>query len=1018
VSSGLVLAATARAQVPNGGFESGDLTGWTTSGPGPVSVVHEYPNPINPALEITPARDSYFAVVPATNPATSLESSGFGAKAGQTLSGFLFYATSCPDGACQNPATVSLFAGANQLVSELLTLSVESILPSKSTGWLRFTHTFQQDYPEVHLRLSIRQIGAADSTVAMLDGVALAAPSVRINFDGGSDPIFPREESGFSLLTTDSFEFTNWPSSYTLNRPLSAGIPRAVCDTHGSSTLTLRSADAGSPLFTIDSLDSQVEGGLQSGDETLNLTGYLQGAEVAQDGFVLTLTGKTFATPNLSGKVVDEVRLTFARASGRGGCIGFDNIVVRPFTLAPDSYTTKENFKLVKAAPGVLGNDQIPIGGVASVSVVDDVYHGDLTLNADGSFKYTPENGFFGSDSFTYQAAVDGNALGAATVTIHVNASGSEPPAAVDDEYLMRPNETLHVDPPGVLGNDSNPAGGGLTVGSSFHFPNGNDLSVAIDGGFDFTPQAGFVGTDSFAYLARNDSGFGETASVRIVVNVPPVSNPDAYATRGGTTLTVDAPGVLGNDVDQEPLTAVAIGIGPDHGTVHLSANGSLTYEPEPGFVGVDSFAYHAEDGVEPGNPATVTIEVTPGDQAPIAVPDSYNGVQDQQIVPAGAANYLLANDSDPDGDPITVDAATVLPTHGTLNVLLPDGLFSYVPDPGFFGVDSFSYRVTDGTLTSNEVTVTLTVQEAVPELNTQPVGGADYFEVAEGSTTELEVLDNDVDTDGDEIVIADYTEPAVGTLVDNDDASFTYTAPASPTSTKFYYVASDGKIDSQPVFVKIRVNARPVVADDLYDTGYLQELFVGGPGVLANDSDPEGRALTAQLAVGAAHGTVTLLPDGAFGYQPESGFVGTDLFAYRAVDDVSNVSATYGTVRIRVTGPIATTKDDYVTAQAAPLAVAAPGVLANDSKVCPVPATAVLESGVAHGTLDFDASGAFVYTPPSSFNGKDSFTYKALCGVYLSASTTVTIDVTAKLNIFADGFESGDTSRWSLAVP
>src|SRR5262249_49927830 len=151
-------------------------------------------------------------------------------------------------------------------------------------------------------------------------------------------------------------------------------------------------------------------------------------------------------------------------------------------------------------------------------------------------------------------------------------------------------------------------------------------------------------------------------------------------------------------------------------------------------------------------------------------------------------------------------------------------------------------------------------------------------------------------------------------------------------------------------------------------------------PGVLGNDSDPDGDALTAVLANGPANGTLTLNADGSFTYTPNAGFAGSDSFTYRANDGAASSSP--ATVNITVTSAPTANPDSYSVVHDRVLTVSAAGVLANDT---PTPAghtlTAQLATGPAHGTVTLNANGSFSYTPSAGYTGSDSLTYSAVDG-------------------------------------
>jgi VCBS repeat-containing protein len=232
--------------------------------------------------------------------------------------------------------------------------------------------------------------------------------------------------------------------------------------------------------------------------------------------------------------------------------------------------------------------------------------------------------------------------------------------------------------------------------------------------------------------------------------NTPPQSADDAYSTDEDSILIVPAPGVLmnDNDVNGDGLTAV-LDTAPTHGTVTLNSDGSFNYVPDDDYNGSDSFTYHADDGTNEGNVATVTITINPTNDAPEAVNDSYNVVTGNTL--AVSAPGVLGNDTDLDGDALTavLDSG---PTNGALT-LNSDGSFSYTPNSGFLGQDSFTYKANDGLLLSNVATVTITVQTD----NTPPdcsAATSDITYIWPPDKNFVPVYINVTDADGDPITI------------------------------------------------------------------------------------------------------------------------------------------------------------------------------------------------------------------------------------------------------------------------
>ena len=166
-----------------------------------------------------------------------------------------------------------------------------------------------------------------------------------------------------------------------------------------------------------------------------------------------------------------------------------------------DSYTTPLNTALVVAAPGILANDTDADHEPLTATVLSQPAHGTLSLNANGSFTYTPTTGFSGADSFTYTASDGMLTSNTATVNISVRSSSSPILLAVADSYSMLMNTSLVVVSPGVLANDTNANSNPLAAVLQTQ-PSHGTLTLNANGSFTYTPATGYTGADSFSYVA------------------------------------------------------------------------------------------------------------------------------------------------------------------------------------------------------------------------------------------------------------------------------------------------------------------------------------------------------------------------------------------------------------------------------------------------------------------------------------------------------------------------------------
>jgi VCBS repeat-containing protein len=435
-------------------------------------------------------------------------------------------------------------------------------------------------------------------------------------------------------------------------------------------------------------------------------------------------------------------------------------------------------------APGVLANDTDPAGLALTARVATSPAHGKLALSADGSFTYTPSFGYSGLDSFTYSDS-DGQATGnAATVSIEV----TNPVFTSSDSFSTMGNAPLAVAAPGVLANDSDSNGNALTASVDAQGAHGS-VRVAPNGGFTYTPDSGYSGTDTFTYGA-NDGVYGSLpTTVTITVNNPVSAQPDTYVSTQGVPIAVAAAaGVLANDADagNQPLKASVV-TGPAQGSLSLAADGSFAYTPYGGFVGTDTFTYQVSDGSFSAS-ASVSLVIK---GSVIAVPDSYATPADAALN-VSAANSVLANDVASSGKTLTATLVDA-PTGGSLD-LHGDGSFTYTPDAGSQpGTDSFTYRASDGTTTSDLATVSIT---RTGTGSVGPIAVDDAYEARAGQTLSVNpagVLANDFDSAGQPLTALLDAGTKHGTVSLANDGSFTYTPdPGYNGTDKFTYKAAD----------------------------------------------------------------------------------------------------------------------------------------------------------------------------------------------------------------------------------
>lgn len=489
------------------------------------------------------------------------------------------------------------------------------------------------------------------------------------------------------------------------------------------------------------------------------------------------------------------------------------------------------------------------------------------------------------------------------------------------------------------------------------------------------TPQTR-TATPSRRRLARALSPVFEALELRqLLSGTAPQAVDDQYLLAEDAVLNVEAvDGVLANDTDPEadPLTATVLST-TTHGTLELNPDGSFTYTPNAEYFGPDSFTYRLSDGTDVSD-TTVLITVTAVDDAPLANDDQYTTEEDEPIV--RVAPSVMLNDTDADGDELSAIVVDQ-PTHGTLT-LTANGYLAYVPEANFYGTDSFTYRLSDGTAESNLATVNITLTP----VNDGPLAGNDTVQATEDTPLVVEpqaILANDSDVEADAFIATLVEGPSHGALLFNPDGSFTYTPAANYNGTdSFTYRLSDGSDSGNLATVNINiaaVNDGPVAVNDQYAAVINTLLTIGGTGVLDNDADIDGDVLTAVIEDQPLNGSLQLNADGSFTYTPEPGFVGLDTFTYRPHD--GQVSGELATVTINVVqpnrAPIAS-KLSLVRAPAASLNI---NVLSQASDPDGHALAVSIASAPARGTATVNPNGTIRYVPRAGSLEADRFTYR-----------------------------------------
>ncbi len=608
--------------------------------------------------------------------------------------------------------------------------------------------------------------------------------------------------------------------------------------------------------------------------------------DVTNGTLVLDTDGSYTYTPDADFTGTDNFTYSYCDGGTPELCdTAMVTITVNAVNDAPDAMddvaSTDEDTELMAT---VITNDTDVDGPDTLITLVTDVTNGTLVLDTDGSYTYTPDADFTGTDNFTYSYCDGGSPelCDTAMVTITVNAVNDAPDAMDDVASTDEDTELMAT----VITNDTDVDGPDTLITLVTDVTNGT-LVLNTDGSYTYTPDADFTGTDNFTY-SYCDGGTPElcdTAMVTITVNAvndAPDAMDDAETTDEDTELMAT---VITNDTDVDgPDTLITLVTDVTNGTLVLNTDGSYTYTPDADFTGTDNFTYSYCDGGTPElcDTAMVTITVNAVNDAPDAMDDAATTDEDTELMAT-----VITNDTDVDGPDTLITLVTDV-TNGTL-VLNTDGSYTYTPDADFTGTDNFTYSYCDGG--TPELCDTAMVTITVDPVNDDPVitdtDGTPmdtlFVQVPEdgSDTTCVSVMD----VDGD-VTTCTLIDPVSGTAMLLDDTCVVYNPlPEYSGPDTLSKIACDGSGACDTIVIVyevLPVNDAPDAMDDVASTDEDTDLMAT---VITNDTDVDGPDTLITLVTDVTNGTLVLDTDGSYTYTPDADFNGTDSFTYSYCD-------------------------------------------------------------------------------------------------------------------------------------
>ena len=774
----------------------------------------------------------------------------------------------------------------------------------------------------------------------------------------------------YLTLTNSAPTLPHWTAINGEDSPI--GIPGLLLDT---------SSDADGDTMTVT--DFTVNGTTWQAGETANLAGY-GSLTITSDGSVTFIP---VADWNGNVPVV-----TYTATDGRDNGSVTSTLTIQ-YNAIPDAVDDNATTHAGMAKViDVLANDRFSNSDKA-VTAVTQGNNGSVAIE-NGKVRYTPNAGFNGTDSFTYTVTSGGVTE---TATVNVTIANIAPVAHDDFTWTAEDTTLTRSAATGLLANDSDDDNDALAItqfstgtqiyaaGQTATLAGMGDLTINADGSYTFVPVADWNGAvQPILYQVSDGNGGFSVATLLLTVNPIADAVNDSVSTHADVPVVIDA---LDNDSfsnSDQTITGVTAAA---HGTVTIE-NNTLVYRPNAGYVGSDTFDYTVTSGGKTET-ATVTVDVT--NVAPRLTSVPTISTPEDTTLNSTAAQNLLTNAHDDDGDALAVTEFTVggtrylagdtatLAGYGDLTIRA-DGSFTFVPVADWNGVPpAATYTISDGKDGG--------VSTATLAFSVTPVADAkdDTASTHAGVAVTIDALHNDSFSNADKAII-DVDQGQHGSVtIENGQLVYRPVAGYVGQDTFTYTVESGGVRETANVTVTL-TNSVPVATGE---TVASPEDYEARGDLLLNDRDADGDPLfIAGFTVGgqtaqpgdtvqlAGVGALTVNRDGSYRFTPVADWNGTAPVVTYTVSDGNDGGTTTATLAITVT-PVADVKDDSATTHAGvPVTIDAIG---NDRFVNPDQAITGVTQG-AHGSVAIE-NGQLVYTPNAGYVGQDTFTYTVTSG-------------------------------------
>jgi len=899
--------------------------------------------------------------------------------------------------------------------------------------------------------------------VASASGADQASGVYAGDFDGDGNP----DIVGSSRGNDDVFWFENTYNSpptistnagLTLDEGTSSGITQSLLET------TDQESDPSDLVYTVDTAPSN--GTISVGGTAVSVgDAFTQadinggsveythdGSETTSDSFDFTVTdeggtGKSDSgTFSISVNAVNDAP-TIATNSTLSLDEGTNADITQSLLETTDPESGPSNLEYtVDTAPsnGTIYNTNA--GSAVSIFTQADLNNNRIEYRHDGSettsdsfdFTVTDEGGSGTSDSGTFSLTIN-----------PVN----DAPTANGDSHSTDEDQTLSVSASnGVLDNDTDPEGDNLSA-SVVGGPSNGSLSLNSDGSFSYTPNADYNGSDSFTYEASDGNGGTDQATVSLTINAvndaPTIATNSTLSLDEGTNADITQSLLETTDPESGPSNLeYIVDTAPSNGTIYNTNAGSavstftqadlnndrIEYRHDGSETTSDSFDFTVTDqgGSGKSTSGTFSISVNAVDESPTASGDSYTTDEDQTLT-VSAANGVLDNDSDPDGDGLTASVVTG-PSNGSLT-LNSDGSFTYDPNTNYNGSDSFEYEASDGDGGTVQATVDLTIDSVNDAPTLANNAGLTVTEGSASTITQSLLETTDEESDPSDLQYTVDTAPANGTLdnggtalsagdtftqADIDNGEITYTHDGSETtSDSVDFTVTDqgggGKSVSGTFSLSIsETNNAPTIATNsglTLDEGTASTI----PRSLLETTDPESGPSGLVYTVDTAPLNGTLdnggtalssgdtftqadINNGEITYTHDGSATTSDSLDFTVTDQGGGGKSTSGTFSISITpvndAPTLANNAGLTVTEGSASTITQSLLETTDEESDPSDLQYTIDTAPANGTLDNVGtvlSAGDTFTQADINNGEITYTHDGLATTSDSLNFTVT---------------------------